>query len=210
MEPIHYIYCYTNTINGKKYIGRTINISQRKNQHKADSKSRKTTFYCAIRKYGYHNFLFEILEETYAPQERETHYIREYKTLRPHGYNSKEHDTDMTAEIRHKIGMKNKGKIRSESHRHSISNAQKGVQKSSEHKQKISESHVGIKHSMKTKEKLAGIFAQEWIIIYPDGHTEVIKNLNAFAKKHGLSNMYKVASGKQENSKGYKVMRVTS
>ena len=61
---IHYIYQYTNKINGKKYIGQTNNLSRRKKQHIQDSihchqgheSSYNLPFHCAIRKYGIDNF----------------------------------------------------------------------------------------------------------------------------------------------------------
>lgn len=66
---IHYIYCYTNLINNKKYVGQTNNLERRKKQHIQDSihcfKGREVSynlpFHAAIRKYGIENFDFEIL-----------------------------------------------------------------------------------------------------------------------------------------------------
>lgn len=61
------IYCYTNLINGKKYIGQTINDPRiRKNQHKSNHLNIKSPEYDslihkAFRKYGYENFKYEIL-----------------------------------------------------------------------------------------------------------------------------------------------------
>lgn len=62
------IYKITNLINGKCYIGQSVQIEKRFEQHKRnfDNKNEKTynsKFYRAIRKYGLENFSFEILEE---------------------------------------------------------------------------------------------------------------------------------------------------
>lgn len=208
---MHYIYCYTNKINGKKYIGRTINTKQRFRQHKTSHNRSNTTFHAAIKKYGIDSFEVEILEETTNPKERETFYIQKFNTMRPNGYNMKEFDMDMTEEIRDKISRGNTGKTRSQEHKAAISNAQKGTNKTLEHKQLIAQSHIGIGHTNDTKKKLADHFAKKWIITHPGGKEETIKNLNAFCKEHGLNqgNMANVASGRKKSCKGYKVRSAT-
>jgi group I intron endonuclease len=63
---IGHIYCIENTINGKKYIGKTIrNINERFEEHKRESKlerSKTRTLYKAIQKYGLENFTVTKLE----------------------------------------------------------------------------------------------------------------------------------------------------
>lgn len=53
------IYKYTNTINNKVYIGKTINENHRKIQHKTSKY--KDHFHNAIRKYGFDNFKYNVL-----------------------------------------------------------------------------------------------------------------------------------------------------
>lgn len=89
------IYMYTNLINGKAYIGQSINIEKRRQTHEqrayCSSKSNKEynkAFYKAIRKYGIENFKFEILKT--CKQEElnywEIYYIDLYDTYKK-GYN---------------------------------------------------------------------------------------------------------------------------
>lgn len=92
-----YIYCFTNLINNKQYIGSTImkpNI--RYNQHiysamHENSHSYNYPLYQAIRKYGLKNFKYEILFEEYCEEnqirELEKKYILLFNTLSPNGYN---------------------------------------------------------------------------------------------------------------------------
>jgi group I intron endonuclease len=60
-EPICGIYQITNNINGKVYIGQSIDIERRWNQHKYGKGS--IILRNAIKKYGINNFKFEILEK---------------------------------------------------------------------------------------------------------------------------------------------------
>lgn len=62
------IYCITNKINGKSYVGQSINIEERWKAHKTrpfneNSSQYNKPLYRAIRKYGLENFIFSILEE---------------------------------------------------------------------------------------------------------------------------------------------------
>lgn len=57
-----FIYCITNNINGKKYIGQTrTTVKQRWKCHRVDSKHDSKPLYCAMRKYGISNFSIETI-----------------------------------------------------------------------------------------------------------------------------------------------------
>lgn len=88
------IYKITNQINGKCYIGQSVHIEKRWQEHKtrsADIKyNQSSALYSAILKYGLENFSFEILEE--CPKEKldeaEIYYISKYNSFNPSfGYN---------------------------------------------------------------------------------------------------------------------------
>jgi len=112
------VYCWTNKINNKKYIGVSVNIYKRWKQHiklSKDGKNRK--FYDAVRKYGEENFKKEILEEfkifdKKKMKEREDHYINLYDSLK-NGYNTELGYNTITdhpniEEIKNKISQKAK------------------------------------------------------------------------------------------------------
>lgn len=93
-----YIYCFTNLINNKKYIGSTIQeVKKRYNQHLYNAYNKKDKIrysyplYCAIRKYGIENFSFEILEEYEGEYHEllqlESNYIIKFDSIVPNGYN---------------------------------------------------------------------------------------------------------------------------
>lgn len=73
------IYKITNTINGKCYIGQSVNIERRWNEHRSSSRlgSSSPLLYKAIRKYGLSKFIFEIVEECSIDllDNRETYWI---------------------------------------------------------------------------------------------------------------------------------------
>lgn len=85
------IYKYKNKINGCVYIGQSINIERRYEQHLYDAKNRaekSTGIDVAINKYGIENFCFEILEECDVDHldERERFWIDYYDSYH-NGYN---------------------------------------------------------------------------------------------------------------------------
>lgn len=84
------IYKITNKINGKTYIGQSIDISRRWNAHRnsINSLQEPNTLQAAFIKYGIENFDFEILEECLPRElnEKEIYYIQIYNSYKL-GYN---------------------------------------------------------------------------------------------------------------------------
>ena len=89
-----HIYCITNIINGKRYIGKTTNtVEQRFKEHQRDSQKDNTQnrpLYNAFKKYGIENFIVEELEQVDNSMlsEREIYWIKEYNTFGDNGYNA--------------------------------------------------------------------------------------------------------------------------
>ena len=86
-----HLYCITNKINGKKYVGITKQGADRRfRQHISDSKRYKTVLHNAIRKHGPDSFSLEILckarsYDELMRMEKET--IESLNTMHPNGYN---------------------------------------------------------------------------------------------------------------------------
>ena len=82
----HTIYCLTNRVNGKRYIGYTTNFHKRLRQHE---KTQSIIGY-ALRKYGLSNFRITILLDSLTKTQaknHERHLIAAFNTLVPNGYN---------------------------------------------------------------------------------------------------------------------------
>ena len=86
------IYIATNKINGKSYIGQTINsLKQRKKRHLWDASNKRTIIYFhkALRKYGFNNFNWKIIckcNDIKSLNKLEAYYIKLYNTFK-NGYN---------------------------------------------------------------------------------------------------------------------------
>ena len=91
------IYCFTNIINKKQYIGQTIyDDNGRYNRHIYSSKTEtdpdyNSPLHGAIRKYGIENFTYEILAKDIQDFDLlnflEEYYIAEFNSQIPNGYN---------------------------------------------------------------------------------------------------------------------------
>ena len=94
-----FIYKITNTINGKYYIGQTIqNVKERFYQHCATKCSKAVSnmaIHRAIKKYSKSNFTVEVIEEIDSANlnDRERYWIRYYDSYN-NGYNSTEGGQD--------------------------------------------------------------------------------------------------------------------
>ena len=118
-ENLYCIYKHTSP-SGKSYIGQTNNIRLRKNSHKCTNGCR--AFASAINKYGWDNFIHEILEEGLSLDEaniREPYWIEFYKTLSPNGYNlmTGGGNSIPSEESRKLMSEAGLGKVKSEEHK---------------------------------------------------------------------------------------------
>lgn len=158
------IYKITNKLNGKVYIGQSIDIDKRWRQHMTAKDD--VLIHKSIQKYGAENFSFEILLE--CPAEMldvwERDMISLYDCMSPYGYNLTEGGgrCKYSEETRLKMSKALKGIHLSEEHKRKISEAKKGkpswnkgIPCSEEHKRKLSESMKGKHLSEETKIKIS-------------------------------------------------------
>ena len=87
-----YIYLITNTINGKRYVGQTIqdDIQKRWKAHRDCKKNSCGSYLLNVyKKYGIEKFKFQIICICFdeACNQLEIEYIKKFNTLAPNGYN---------------------------------------------------------------------------------------------------------------------------
>jgi group I intron endonuclease len=144
------IYKATNKIDGKCYIGQTINsLNDRKITHKCHGKKDNNYFHNALKKYGFDNFEWKIIEECSSKEEMdemEFHYIKQYDSYKKkNGYN-----ITMGGEGTQLFGKANGmyGKKHSEESIEKMRKIKKGKKHTKESKQKISNATKGKNNPM--------------------------------------------------------------
>jgi len=88
-QPIAYLYCITNLLDGMQYIGVSTEPERRFRMHYVKSNRTNSYIKSAIRKYGPENFKMTILmqgKKDYC-YEREKEAVKSYNTKVPNGYN---------------------------------------------------------------------------------------------------------------------------
>jgi group I intron endonuclease len=160
------IYCITNIVNGKRYVGQTREtLWNRWRGHRnaalgasEQSYKARTAIGRAMRKYGVDRFTISVLEICTSADEldaREAHWIVQLGTLRPHGYNltAGGNTSRRTPEVAAAISAANKGRIKTPEWRAKLSAAHKGKKLSAEQRAGISEFHRGRKQSEASNRK---------------------------------------------------------
>lgn len=138
------IYKITNKHNGKSYIGQSIDIKERWENHRCLNGNHDYPLYRAFRKYGIDSFEFEVLEECNAGElaERELYYIQKYDTV-DNGYNQTYSTTNplLDPEIMKKAIIKMTQNHRTKEHRKKQSGITKKLWLDAEYRKKNLESH---------------------------------------------------------------------
>jgi group I intron endonuclease len=151
------VYSVTNKVNGKMYIGVTVNPERRKRSHFKHNIRTRSMLKNAIAKHGAENFVFEILcvgtkDYCYLVEPR---FITEYNTQTPHGYNicsGGKGSKGLTGENNGMYGRTG------ELHPHyGKPGYHRGRKHTEETKRKMSEAHKGKVVSAETRKKLSDI-----------------------------------------------------
>lgn len=125
VKPLYYIYCITNQINGKTYVGRSIHSSEERDRNYFGS---GLAIKSAIKKYGKSNFVKEILVDNVKTKDKifklEEQYIKYYKDIGKAEYNLTLSSCGNPPDI-----LNFKGKHHTEEHKQYISNKLKGIKR---------------------------------------------------------------------------------
>lgn len=189
------IYKITNTINGKVYIGQSININKRFKTHLSDLKyNRHHNIYLqkSFNKYGPEAFEFKVIK--FCPIEKlddlEKKYIFEYNSINEvFGYNLVDGGHKyrfFTDDVRKRMGLKRKGKKLSDEHKKNISKGNKGKKMSLE----------AVKKSIATKTKRGSQAGEKNgnALITDDVASEIIKELLNGETIKDITNRYNTTS----------------
>lgn len=213
------IYCAHCICNGKKYIGQTRQeLKERVQQHKNScfrNKYKNVKFYSALKKYGWNNFIWGIIEEGNINiwNIKEIYWIEVYDTHR-NGYNLTEGGNNRIVyepqckefELMSPDGKIFKGK-----------NIKKFCQQNNLSSQNIGNLLLGRGKSCKgwkiPNTKLVGRQSQaftnskEYEIMTPDGKIIKGKNVSELCREYGLANsaLINVLNGKLYSHKGWKL-----
>lgn len=210
------VYQHRNKINGKVYIGITMQTPEQRWRHGEGYKS-SPHFYAAIQKYGWDNFEHNILFQNLTKEEackKEQELIAKYNSMnREYGYNSTSGGDIfvMNEETKQKISrslMGNKnglGHPCSEEKKKKISEAQKGRHLTEEHKQKFSEA-AKKRHtpcSEQAKENIRK--ASHKKPIYCEELNKVFESVQECSRQLGIpaTNISKLCNGRGKTLKGY-------
>lgn len=215
-----YVYLITNSINGKKYVGKTKStIEKRFKRHCYLSKFKSTYLYNAMQKYGVHNFTVTSLEKVEDVTQLSLKEIFWISELRPeYNMTSGGDGGDTSSSEKYKKYMAVRSMLIS-----GCNNPFFGKKHTEETKRKISEKKLGSKHTQETKEilrhknlgkkmsaesisktKLAN--SKTWFLIDPNGNPIEVHNLSEFCSKNNLDqrNMCNMYNGRYKSSKKYK------
>ena len=148
MEENYKVYCHTNKITGKKYIGITkLNPKRRWSNGKGYKEC--SVFYNAIKKYGWDGFSHEILFTGLTldeAEEKEIELISKWDTLSPNGYNLQTGggvNRTFAKETLEKMSKSQTGKKLSKKHIENIKKAITGLKRSPETVERIRQSQLG-------------------------------------------------------------------
>lgn len=210
------IYFIENKLNGKRYIGQTVQpLNKRISRHKwsCTLKGCRMAITQAIAKYGWENFEFGIICECKDQEEldkMEMEIIKQQGTLWPRGYNI-EHGGNGLGKRGPEFGLK-------------MSKILKGRKVSPETRKRLSESHKGYKPSAETRKKMSvankgkgpteaarrkGLDGSSQIsaLIDDNGGVFLIRNMAQFAKEkgHSKSKLCELVRGKRDRYKQYRL-----
>ena len=154
---------------GKVYIGQSVNLIRRKHRYSLLQCKKQIRLYNSIKKYGWKDHIFEILEECKISElnKRERYWQDFYDVLGPNGLNCVLTNTEsksgkMSKETVKRLSESLKGRTLSDETKEKISNTKSGIKMSKEFKEKRRKGSLGKNnnfynktHTTETKKKMS-------------------------------------------------------
>lgn len=153
-----YVYLFTNTVNGKCYVGISTAPNRRKRNHIVGNGSK--ALYAAMLKYGMDAFEFKILSKhhTYSgAAKREIKDIKKYNSITPNGYNLSTGGEQSSLGVKHlpETIQKYRDWARTPAYAAKLSAAKVGRKLPPSTRMRMSNAHKGHKVSEDTRTKLS-------------------------------------------------------
>ena len=149
------IYKLTNKLNGKPYVGQSTeeDINDRWKKYRLLQCQGQPKLFNALKKYGWDNFLAEVIDTTATSQPQlddlEDMYILKFDCIN-NGYNCRRGGSHgkLSEETKRKISKANMGRIHSEETKRKLANISRGRRHTEESKKKMSDAVKGEKSCM--------------------------------------------------------------
>ena len=214
------IYCITNTVNGKKYVGQTIStLELRWKRHcwACTVNNPRMPITKAIQKYGAEKFTREVLCECFTQEElneKERFWAEKLGTFSPVGYNLMAGNGygAMTEELKQRISESRKGWDPTPVTRRRMSDAKKGTHLPDSTRLKISEALTGSIFSTERCRRISESKSHmTYRLVSPQGVVTLTTNLSQFCRTNALSEhpMRRTIKGLQKSHKGWTVTITT-
>jgi len=183
---MHYIYKITNLVNGKVYIGQSIEPQNRWSKHKSSANGKPTqAIHHAMKKYGIDNFQFECIASCLdqdAANEAETAIVAQENSLVPNGYNVTNggYNSPKTQEWKDQMSLSMKGKNTSPETQFKNGHSQLNTGRTHfklaqipHNKRFTEEDKIEIKRL-----SMNGMSARKIAVLYQTGKTSILRILN--------------------------------
>lgn len=164
-EKGYCVYLIQNLVNGKQYVGMTIDVKRRMQGHfTAANRGKSGAISAAIRKYGFDNFSVSILHKCDSREQALALEVIEIDSrgTQRNGYNitsGGDGCRGLTPETREKMSIALskalRGRPHSHAHNKAVSESLKGLPKSAAHRHKLSMARKGKKASMESRKKMS-------------------------------------------------------
>jgi group I intron endonuclease len=202
-KPFGIIYKVTNKLNGKVYIGQTIQpLGRRKGEHvyRFTHKTRDHLIYKAFNKYGFQNFAWEIVMECKSNEEMNMAEIKAIAWCNSYnkGYNMTPGGDGVSKETREKLSKVLTGRdITPWAHKIVATRMARG----NYYKADQNNAYIGVKGAKNPQSNI-------YIITEPNGMEHIVKGIRAWCRgweKETLNHpgLIEVAKGRRGHHKGY-------